>query len=136
MAEVGPRTSLNGLSSKVPAEIKGHCLRGSTLKPSSGMGTAPGVLPVPYEKTVFVFPSGPCNQHSQDVPATDREDTRANFRDWVLGFGEVWARKRVQTIFKTNLEVVGCKGPRLGMHSAPSENAVLWHFVRCKPFEA
>jgi hypothetical protein len=54
VAEVGPRTSLNGLGAKCPAEFKGHCLRGSGLRTFLGWGTAPGVV-VSYEKTVFVW---------------------------------------------------------------------------------
>ncbi len=42
VAEVGPRTSLNGLGSKFPAEIKGRCLRGSGLRPFWGVGDRPG----------------------------------------------------------------------------------------------
>ena len=39
-----------------PAEIKGRCLRVSGLRPFLGWGTAPGVLPVPYEKNGFCVP--------------------------------------------------------------------------------
>jgi hypothetical protein len=59
VAEAGPRTSLTGLGSKFAAEIKGCCLRGSALKPFSGVGDRPWGPSCAIRKTVFVFPSGP-----------------------------------------------------------------------------